>query len=61
VAQVNIIGGQEREIQVSLDAIKMQGYGLSIPQVQQVFYHLTWTSYWQHSNAREKNLDSFSR
>jgi HAE1 family hydrophobic/amphiphilic exporter-1 len=36
VAQVNIIGGQEREIQVSLDAIKMQGYGLSIPQVQQV-------------------------
>jgi HAE1 family hydrophobic/amphiphilic exporter-1 len=25
VAQVNIIGGQEREIQVSLDAIKMQG------------------------------------
>jgi HAE1 family hydrophobic/amphiphilic exporter-1 len=36
VAQVNIIGGQEREIQVSLDAIKMQGYGLSIPQVQQI-------------------------
>lgn len=36
VAQVNIIGGQEREIQVSLDAVKMQGYGLSVPQVQQV-------------------------
>jgi len=36
VAQVNIIGGQEREIQVNLDAIKMQGYGLSVPQVQQV-------------------------
>lgn len=35
VAQVNIIGGQEREIQVNLDATKMQGYGLSIPQVQQ--------------------------
>ena len=35
VAQVNIIGGQEREIQVSLDAVKMQGYGLSVPQVQQ--------------------------
>lgn len=35
VAQVNIVGGQEREIQVNLDAIKMQGYGLSIPQVQQ--------------------------
>lgn len=36
VAQVNIIGGQEREIQVNLDAVKMQGYGLSIPQVKQV-------------------------
>jgi HAE1 family hydrophobic/amphiphilic exporter-1 len=36
VAQVNIIGGQEREIQVNLDATKMQGYGLSIPQVQQI-------------------------
>ncbi|MGC4040671.1 MAG: efflux RND transporter permease subunit [Flavobacterium sp.] len=35
VAQVNIIGGQEREIQVNLDAEKMQGYGLSVPQVQQ--------------------------
>ncbi|WP_348823767.1 efflux RND transporter permease subunit [Flavobacterium aestuarii] len=36
VAQVNIIGGQEREIQVNLDAVKMQGYGLSVPQVQQM-------------------------
>lgn len=36
VAQVNIVGGQEREIQVGLDAVKMQGYGLSVPQVQQV-------------------------
>ncbi|MBC5837526.1 efflux RND transporter permease subunit [Flavobacterium muglaense] len=36
VAQVNIIGGQEREIQVNLDATKLQGYGLSIPQVQQI-------------------------
>jgi hydrophobe/amphiphile efflux-1 (HAE1) family protein len=36
VAQVNIIGGQEREIQVNLDALKMQGYNLSVPQVQQV-------------------------
>ena len=35
VAQVDIIGGQEREIQVNLDAVKMQAYGLSIPQVQQ--------------------------
>ncbi|UOK43373.1 MULTISPECIES: efflux RND transporter permease subunit [Flavobacterium] len=36
VAQVNIIGGQEREIQVNLDALKMQGYGISVPQVQQI-------------------------
>jgi HAE1 family hydrophobic/amphiphilic exporter-1 len=36
VAQINIIGGQEREIQVNLDALEMQGYGLSVPQVQQV-------------------------
>ncbi len=35
VAQINIIGGQEREIQVNLDAVKMQAYGLSVPQVQQ--------------------------
>ena len=35
VAQVNLVGGQEREIEVSLDADKLQGYGLSVPQVQQ--------------------------
>ena len=35
VAQVDITGGQEREIQVNLDAVKMQAYGLSVPQVQQ--------------------------
>ncbi|MEG0931094.1 efflux RND transporter permease subunit, partial [Algoriella sp.] len=35
VAQINLIGGQEREIQVSLDPIKLKGYGLSVPQVQQ--------------------------
>lgn len=35
VAQINIVGGQEREIQVNLDATKMQGFGLSVPQVQQ--------------------------
>ncbi len=34
VAQVNLIGGQEREIQVSVDANKLQGYGLSLLQVQ---------------------------
>ncbi|WP_442589007.1 efflux RND transporter permease subunit [Pedobacter sp. AW31-3R] len=35
VAQVNLVGGQEREIEVALDANKLQGYGLSVPQVQQ--------------------------
>lgn len=36
VAQVNIIGGQEREIQVSFDAAKLEANGLSLLQVQQV-------------------------
>ncbi|HEY8398239.1 MAG TPA: efflux RND transporter permease subunit [Flavihumibacter sp.] len=35
VAQVNLVGGQEREIQVSLDPDKLKGFGLSVPQVQQ--------------------------
>ena len=34
VAQINLIGGQEREIQVSIDANRLQGYGLSLLQVQ---------------------------
>lgn len=34
VAQINLIGGQEREIKVSIDALKLEGYGLSILQVQ---------------------------
>lgn len=34
VAKVNLIGGREREIQVSVDANKLQGYGLSLLQVQ---------------------------
>jgi HAE1 family hydrophobic/amphiphilic exporter-1 len=37
VAQVNIIGGQEREIQVNLDATKMRGYGLSIHKYNKLF------------------------
>lgn len=36
VAQVTLVGGEEREIQVSLDADKLKGYGLSVPQVQQM-------------------------
>jgi HAE1 family hydrophobic/amphiphilic exporter-1 len=35
VAKVNLIGGQEREIQVSIDANRLQGYGLTLLQVQQ--------------------------
>lgn len=35
VAQVNLIGGQEREIQVNINATKLEGYSLSILQVQQ--------------------------
>ncbi len=35
VAQVNLIGGQEREIKVNLDKAKLEGYGLSVSQVQQ--------------------------
>ncbi|WP_231425933.1 efflux RND transporter permease subunit [Pedobacter sp. Leaf250] len=35
VAQVNLIGGSEREIKVALDAKKLQGYGLSVPAIQQ--------------------------
>ncbi len=36
VAKVDLIGGEEREIQVSVDAQKLEGYGLSIGQIQQV-------------------------
>jgi len=34
VARINLIGGQEREIQVSIDAGRLEGYGLSLLQVQ---------------------------
>lgn len=36
VAQVTMIGGQEREIKVNLDPQKLEGYGLSVAQVQQI-------------------------
>lgn len=36
VAQVNLIGGQEREIQVNIDQKKLEAYGLPLPQVQQM-------------------------
>lgn len=35
VAKVNLIGGQEREIQVNIDANRLQGFNLSLLQVQQ--------------------------
>ncbi len=36
IAQVNLIGGSEREIKVSLNADKLQAYSLAVPQVQQM-------------------------
>ncbi|WZL89061.1 efflux RND transporter permease subunit [Salinimicrobium sp. 3283s] len=36
VAQVNVVGGQEREIRVNIDPNKLEGYGLTVPQVQQI-------------------------
>jgi len=36
VAKVDMIGGEEREIQVAIDPQKLDGYGITIPQVQQV-------------------------
>lgn len=35
VAKVDMLGGEEREIQVKIDPDKIQGYGLSISAVQQ--------------------------
>ncbi len=35
VAQVNLIGGAEREIQVNIDRTKLEGYNMTILQVQQ--------------------------
>lgn len=36
VAQVTLVGGDEREIRINLDAQKIQGYGLSIGRVVQM-------------------------
>lgn len=36
VAKVDLIGGEEREIQVKIDPDKIEGYGLALSQVQQV-------------------------
>ncbi len=36
VAKVDLIGGEEREIQVKIDPDKLEGYGLSLSSIQQV-------------------------
>ncbi|WP_140936640.1 efflux RND transporter permease subunit [Sphingobacterium lumbrici] len=36
VAKVDMVGGEEREIQVKVDPERLEGYGLSITQIQQV-------------------------
>ncbi len=36
VSKVDIIGGQEREIRINLNQEKLEGYGLTIPEVQQI-------------------------
>ncbi|MFA7686866.1 MAG: efflux RND transporter permease subunit [Moheibacter sp.] len=36
VAQVNLVGGQEREIQVNLNQAQLEGYGLSVSAVSQM-------------------------
>jgi len=35
VAQVNLIGGEEREIQVNINQEKLEGFGLSVPEIRQ--------------------------
>ena len=35
VAQVNLVGGEEREIQVNISQEKLEGFGLSVPEVRQ--------------------------
>lgn len=35
VAQVNLVGGEEREIQVNINQEKLEGFGVSIPEIRQ--------------------------
>lgn len=35
VAQVNLVGGEEREIQVNISQSKLEGFGVSIPEIRQ--------------------------
>lgn len=59
VAQVNLVGGQEREIEVGLDADKIQGYGLSVLQVQQSI--LTSNLDFPTGSVKTKNQDILIR
>jgi len=59
IAQVNLIGGSEREIQVSLDADRLQGYNLSVPQVQQMI--LTSNLDFPTGSVKTKNSDVLIR
>lgn len=59
VAQVNLIGGQEREIQVNMNADKLQAYGLSITQVQQAI--MTSNLDFPTGSVKSKNQDILVR
>lgn len=59
VAQVTLVGGQEREIEVAMDADKLQGYGLSVLQVQQSI--LTSNLDFPTGSVKTKNQDVLIR
>lgn len=39
VSEINIIGGQKRQVKVTFDPIKLNGYNLSTPQIIQALQH----------------------
>ncbi|GAA4784700.1 efflux RND transporter permease subunit [Olivibacter ginsenosidimutans] len=59
VAQVNLVGGQEREIQVNLNAAKLEAYGLSALDVQQII--LTSNLDFPTGSVKTKNQDILIR
>src|SRR5690625_215714 len=59
VAQVNLVGGREREIQVNINADQLQGYGLSILHVQQAI--LTSNLDFPTGSIKSKNQDILIR
>jgi HAE1 family hydrophobic/amphiphilic exporter-1 len=60
VAQVNIIGGQEREIQVNLDATKFKVTDFLFLKCNKIFSSNLDFPYRKHSNSRAKNINPFS-